>query len=86
MRKIGWMGAFAFLCMCVFGLQHAEASPKKKRKRPPTIVLKKQIVRGKRHKPQAFYILHRAPFHFKMMKRKRNVLQRVIRSVNNKPF
>lgn len=55
-------------------------------KRGTVIKLQDVKVVGKLQKPQAFYVLHRAPLNYKNFQRKRNHIRKVINSVKRNPF
>jgi len=79
------LGALCGLIM-VAGIALAPMSAQAQRKRGTSIKLDDIKVVGKIQKPQAFYVLHRAPLNYKNFKLKRSFLKKVIDAVKRKPF
>lgn len=44
------------------------------------------VIRGRIQKPQAFYILSRSSFNYKAVRRKEDLIKKVINAVKKRPF
>ena len=81
-RKSGLRIIIIVFFLLVFPLSNTHA-----RKRRNVIRIKDVVkIVGKIQKPQAFYVLHRAPLNYKSLALKENFLKKVIQAVKKAPF
>lgn len=78
-----WAMLLVFVVMLVLPLSYAEAQKKRR-----NVIRIKDAVKivGKIQKPQAFYVLHRAPLNYQGLQLKANFLKKVIQAVKKAPF
>lgn len=72
----------ACLFLVAMPMTHVQAQKKR------NVIRIKEAVKivGKIQKPQAFYVLHRAPLNYQGLKLKANFLKKVIQAVKKSPF
>ncbi len=82
-RGYAWILLLAFVTMLVLPSSYAEA-----KRKPRNVIRIKDAVKivGKIQKPQAFYVLHRAPLNYQGLQLKANFLKKVIQAVKKAPF
>lgn len=82
---MGFLGVALFVALFVLVFPMSTAHAQKKPRNIIRITEAVKIV-GKIQKPQAFYVLHRAPLNYQGLQLKENFLKKVIQSVKKAPF
>lgn len=84
-QSVGFAAVMVAFVILVLGWS---ASPVHAQKKPRNIIRITEAVKivGKIQKPQAFYVLHRAPLNYQGLQLKENFLKKVIQAVKKAPF
>lgn len=77
---------FAFAGLLLAGVLAFPPEASAQKKRGAVIRLKDFKIVGRIQKPQAFYVLHRAPLNYKSLKFKESFVKKVINAVKKAPF
>ncbi|TNE44782.1 MAG: hypothetical protein EP343_29420 [Deltaproteobacteria bacterium] len=76
----------SLLLACFFLVALPMSHPQAQKKRNVIRIKEAVKIVGKIQKPQAFYVLHRAPLNYQGLKLKANFLKKVIQAVKKSPF
>jgi hypothetical protein len=86
MKRNKWLCCALFSAGMAMGLSMSPSDAEAQRKRGTEIKLNDIKVVGKIQKPQAFYVLSRAPLNYQNFQQKRSLIKKVIEAVRKAPF